>query len=301
VASSQDCEKYNMKHKILIFFLIIFINSYSQKIEKRIGAIKIKKESFLIEKKKKISKSDFYFNSSGMILEKIKYGKHHFNKLNTIGEIEQFLYSNDKLELTRKYISDCQNCSYYQYYSKLKYNFDNKLINQNTFRGENDSLFMSAQYIYKPKIEEIHFNSLTYYENKYDDENRIIEQNQIFEKTNKIRWKKEFAYLKNKRVCKFQTYYGDNNENSEVEITTYNSENEIISRETFREKNKTRLQYYYNKRGIIEEIEEYESIEKSEYELKYSTKFKICKKIKNINKKVIEEINKELIGEKTSH
>lgn len=259
--------------------------------------------SHLIEKKKKkkISKSDFYFDSTGKILEKIKYGKHHFNKFNVIGQIEQFSYSNNKLDLSRKYISDCKSCSYYQYYSRFKYNLDNKLIIENTFRAENDSLFMSAEYIYKPRIEEIHFNSLTYYEYKYDDENRIIEQNQIFENTNKVRWKKEFAYLKNKRICKFQTFYGDDNENSEVEISTYNSENEIISRETFREKSKTRLQYYYNKHGIIEEIEEYESIEKSEYELKYITKFKICKKIKNINKKVLEEINKELVGEQTSH
>ena len=39
-------------------------------------------------------------------------------------------------------------------------------------------------------------------EYKYDDENRIIEQNQIFENTNKVRWKKEFAYLKNKECTK---------------------------------------------------------------------------------------------------
>ena len=109
-----------MKQKILLIFLSFFLNCHSQKIEKRIGEYKIKRESFSIENKKKISNSDFYFDSSGKIIEKIKYGKHHYNKLNVIGEIEQFSYLNDKLELSRKYISSCKSCEYYQYYSILK-------------------------------------------------------------------------------------------------------------------------------------------------------------------------------------
>lgn len=286
-----------MKQKILLIFLSFFLNCHSQKIEKRIGEYKIKRESFSIENKKKISKSDFYFDSSGKIIEKIKYGKHHYNKLNVIGEIEQFSYLNDKLELSRKYISSCQSCEYYQYYSILKYNNDNKLESERTYRKENDSLFMQIEYIYKPNIKEIHFNSSTYYENKYDDENRIIEQNQKFEEFNKTRWKKEFTYSKYNRVSKFQTYYGDGNESSEIEIITYNTSEKVISKETIRENSKIKLYYFYNRKGMIERIEEYKSFVDNEYELEYITHFKIKKVNKTFDEKTIDKINSELIGE----
>jgi len=286
-----------MKQKILLLFLSFFLNCHSQKLEKRIGEYKIKKESFSIENKRKISKSDFYFDSSGKILEKINYGKHHYNKLNVIGEIEQFSYLNDKLELSRKYVSSCQSCEYFLYYSILKYNNDNNLISKKTYTKENDSLFMNSEYIYKPNIKEIHFNSSTYYENKYDAENRIIEQNQKIEENNKTRWKKEFVYSKYNRVSKFQTYYGDGNENTEIEIVTYNSEKKIISKETIREKSKIKLYYFYTRKGIIKKIQEYKSFVGNEYELEFITHFKINKKNKMVDETTVDKINSELIGE----
>lgn len=283
-----------MKQRFLLIFLLLFFTSYSQKIEKRIGEYKIKMESFSTENKK-ISKSEFYFDSSGRILEKIKYGRHHYNRLNIIGEIEQFTYLNEKLESSAKYISSCKRCEYYQYYSLLKYGLDNKLVSEKTYRKENDSIFMATEYIYKPNIKEIHFNTSTYYENKYDDQNRIIEQNQKYEENNKTRWKKEFEYSEYNRVSKFQTYYGDGKENSEIEIITYNSERKIISKETVREKHKIKLYYFYNRKGIIEKIEEYESFEDNKYELEYITRFKTNKKNKTIEKSIIDKINSELI------
>ncbi len=286
-----------MKFKILILFLLFFFNLYSQKIEKKIGEFKIKKESFIAEGKKKITKSVYYFDSSGKIIEKIKYGRHHFNKLKVIGEIEQFKYSNDKLELSTKYTSYCKDCEYNQFYTIYKYNFENKLISEKTYGKENDSLFMSIEYDYKPNLKEIHFNSSTYYENKYDDEERIIEQNQKFEETNKIRWKKEYKYTKYNRVSKFQTYYGDGNERSQIEIITYDSDKKIISKETIQEKSKTKLYYFYNNKGMVEKIEEYENFTESNYELKYITNFKIIKKYKAYNKIVIDKINQQLLDE----
>lgn len=284
-----------MKRKILFVFLSVFLNSYSQKIEKRIGDFKIKKESFLIKDKKRISKSVFYFDSSGKILEKIRYGRHHYNKLDVIGEIEQFTYLNGKLGTSRKYISDCQSCQYYCYYTLFDYNFDNNLISKKTYRAENDSLFMKSEYLYKPNNEEIHFNSSTYYENKYDEENRIIEQSQKFEENNQIRSKREFTYSAYNRVSKFQTYYKDGNDYSELETITYDSDKKIISKETIREKSKTKRYYSYNRKGIIEKIEEYESFLNGKYELKYKTYFKINKKSRNIDKIVVDKINSELM------
>ena len=275
----------------------IFFNLYSQKIERKIGDFKIKEESFTIENKKKIRKSVFYFDSAGKIIEKIKYGRHHFNKLTLVGEIEQFRYSNDKLELSTRYISYCRDCDYVQYYTIYKYNFENKLINEKTFRKENDSLFMTIEYVYKPNVKEIHFNSSIYNENKYDDEDRIIEQNQKFEETEKIRWKKDFTYSKYNRVSKFQAYYGDENKSSQIEIVTYDSDNKTISKETIREKSKNILYYFYNRNGIIDKIEEYENYIDNEYELKYITNFKIIKKNKKNDKIVIDKINQKLIDE----
>lgn len=283
-----------MKQKILILFLVCFLKTYSQKIEKKVGEFRITKESFILKKKK--GKSDYYFDKSGRILEKIQFGKHHFNKLNLIGEVEQFSYSENKLLYSKKYISDCLNCSYYLYYSKFKYNDANKLINETIYRRESDSIFMSFNYVYKPNVTEIHSNSSTYIENKYDDENRIIEQSQIFVDTKKVRWKKEFVYAIDTQVNKFQTYYGDGNEKTEMEIIKYDSQKRIISKEIIREKSKILLDYRYARNGIIEKIFESESYN-DKYELKYETNFKIKKREKYLDKLTADKINSQLLYE----
>lgn len=285
-----------MKQKILILFLVCFLKNYSQKIEKKVGEFKIRKESFILEKKK--GKSDYYFDKSGEILEKIQFGKHHSNKLNLIGEVEQFTYSDNKLLYSKKYVSDCQSCSYYLFYSKFKYGNDNKLISENVFRKESDSLFMSFNYVYKPNVTEIHSNSSTYIENKYDEENRIVEQSQIFEDTKKVRWKKTFLYALDVQVNKFQTYYGDGNENTEMEIIKYDSQKRIISKEIIREKSRTLLDYRYAQNGIIEKIFESESYnDNCKYELKYLTNFKIKKREKDLDKLTADKINSQLLYE----
>jgi len=283
-----------MFQKTFILFLIFFLQGFSQKIEKKVGAYKITEEIFLTENNKKIAKQVFYFNESGNILEKIKFGRHHYNKLNIIGEIEQFFYKDDKLQLSKKYISSCKSCKFFQYYSKYEYN-EGKLISENVFYAENDSLFMSTNYVYKPNLKEIHFNSSVYYLNKYDDENRIIEQNQVYEETNKIRWKNEFSYSDNFRVGKFQTFYNDGKDRSEIEIVSYNSDRIIASKEIIREKYKTKLFYFYDKYGIIKKIEEYESFSEDDYKLIYTTVFKVNRKAKDIDKSVITELNSALM------
>lgn len=285
-----------MKSKILVLLLLSFLNCYSQKIEKKIGDFKITKEIFFIESKKKISKSDFYFDKSGKILEKIKFGRHHYNKLNIIGEIEQYFYSDNNLFLSKRYVSSCRHCSFTLYLSKYNYDDDNRLIHENVYRGESDTLFMSLDYKYQPNAKEIHTNSSTYIENKYDDKNRITEQSQIFEDTKKVRWKKEFVYTINFQVNKFQTYYGDGNENTEMEVIKYDLQKRIISKEVIREKSKTFFHYHYAQNGIIKKIEESESYN-DKYELKYTTNFKIKKREKSIDSLTVDKINSQLIYE----
>ena len=86
-----------MKFIYIIYFLSI-TQLFSQNIEKRIGDYKVDFSTYRFsksEKKIKFQKAEFYFDKSGKILEIIGYGRHHYNKLNVIGYIEQFEYNND--------------------------------------------------------------------------------------------------------------------------------------------------------------------------------------------------------------
>lgn len=288
-----------MKLKITLIILICFSKIYSQKIEKEIGEIKITKESYYFEdykksKKRKTEKAEFYFDNFGKILEKISFGRHHYNKLNLIGKIEQYTYENDKLKLSKSYTSSCKSCDYYQFYTKYNYDKNNVLINENTYYANNDSLFMAINYVDKLNIKETHFNESTFYQKIYDSENRIIQLNQIFEDTKKIRWQYLYEYNDNCKIGNFQTYYGDGKENSKKEIECFDLQKRIISKEIINY-GKTKMVYKYYENGIINEIEEYESsIEKEDYKLIRLTKIKVNKKSDNLTSETVKKLNSEL-------
>jgi len=287
-----------MKQIVLIIFLIAFSNIYSQKIEKKIGTYKITKVGFFFSNKNmksKIHKSEFYFDDFGKILEKIKYGRHHYNNLNIIGEIEQFNYDKDKLELSKNYASSCKSCEYDYFYTKYIYDKNSDLINENSYYGQNDSLFMSINYVDKPNIRDTHFNQSTFYQKIYDSENRIIQLNQIFEDTKKIRWQYLYEYIDNCKIGNFQTYYGDGKENSKREIECFNLQNRIISKEIIASY-RIKFFYKYYKDGLIKEIKKYHSFSDGEYKLESIIKFKIYKTAK-LNGEVIRKINIDLIEE----
>lgn len=286
-----------MKLKITLLLLICFSKIYSQKIEKEIGEIKITKEGYYFEdylksKKRKVSKSEFYFDDFGRILEKISYGRQHYNKLNVIGDIEQYSYENDKLISKKHWISSCENESFSDYNTELIYDENNLLIKE-LFSNP-----ISQPFVYKYEKNKTEIHSGNFYLQKiFDEQKRIIEFNQIFEQTNKIRWQYLYEYKDNCRIANFQTYYGDGKENSKKEIVYYDSYNRIISEEII-DYNKTKKVYKYSENGIINEIAEYESsLEKEEYKLLRLTKIKINKSPKKLTKEIIEEINSELSNE----
>lgn len=291
-----------MKLKTTLFLLIFFSKIYSQKIEKEIGEIKITQEGYyfkdyLKSKKRKLSKTAFYFDRSAKILERISYGRHHYNKLNVIGEIEQFYYNKDKLELSKSYISSCKSCGFNLYYYKLSYDEKGRLLHEKRFRGENDSLLGVTTYIYKPNYSETHFNGTIYYQKKYNSENKITEFNQVLEDTHKKRWQYLFEYKENCRISNFQTYYGDGKENSEKETICFDSQNRKISKEII-DYRKTKINYKYSDNGLINEIEVYESVlEKEDYKLLRLKKIKANRMPKEVTQEVIEKINSELIGD----
>jgi len=288
-----------MKQIIPILFIITFSKIYSQNIEKKIGTFKITEVGYSFEeknKKIKISKSVFYFDEYGKTLEKIKYGRHHYNKLNVIGKIEQFYYDKDKLVLSKSYTSSCKSCDYYQFYTKYHYNKDKILINETTYYGKNDSLFMEVIYVDKPNIRETHFSESTFYQNIYNSENRLIQLNQVFEDTKKIRWQYLYEYRDNCRIGNFQTYYGDGKENSKQEIEYFDSQKRLISKEII-DSYKTKMIYTYSENGILEEIKEYQSFGNEEYKLSYTLKLSFKGKTEKLNSDIIGKINSELIEE----
>ena len=53
--------------------------------------------------------------------------------------------------------------------------------------------------------------------------------------------------------------------------------------------------YFYDKKGIISRIEEYESFGGSDDKLIYSTVFKVNRKVKHIDKSVVAKLNSVLL------
>ena len=285
-----------MKFFYIIFFLSI-TQLFSQKIEKRIGDFKITISTYRFEdskKKNKIGKEEIYFDSLGKTQEKIKYGRHHYNKLNIIGSIEQFQYENEQLIFSKRYISYCKSCQFNELYTKYKYNNNNELISENTFSKENDSIFMSFEYRRKEKITEIHSDKYTYIQRVYDDDSKLIELNQIFEDSNKIRWQYIYKYGENFKEANFQTYYGDGKDHSKKEIENFDSQNRIVSKEIISNYN-IKLVFTYSKNGLLNEIKEYNSHSNGEYKLEYSIKYNFKGKTRKLNSEVLSKLNAVLI------
>lgn len=286
-----------MNKLFVILFLLTTFKPYSQKIEKEVGDFKITKEGFYIEendKEMRNQKAEFYFVASGNIIEKLTYGKPHYGKLDVIGEIEQFFYSENKLESSKKYSSECFACGYLLYHSKYNYDANGKLSKEETFR-ENGSILTTTTYIYKPNYSETHFDSTLYYQKKYNEQNQLIECNQVYKE--KLRWQYLFEYSNNCKIGKFQTYYGNGKEKSNTETECYDSQKRIISKELV-DYYRTKLNYVYSENGILKEIREYESsLENENYKLKRLTKIKINRCPKKVISEAVVEINSQLISE----
>jgi hypothetical protein len=290
-------EKQNKMKFIYIIYFLSIIQLFSQNIEKRIGEYKIDISTYRFsesEKKIKIGKSEFYFDNSGKILEKISYGRHHYNKLDVIGNIEQFEYQNSILKLSRKYTSWCKTCEFDETDTKYNYNNKNELINEILLNVENDSIIMSLNYLKEGNSLEIHSGESTYIQKIYNDNLKLIELNQIYEDSKKIRWQYLFSYGNNWKRSNFQTYYGDGKENSKTEIEYYDKTNRIITKEIL-SNFKTKIVYIYSEKGLLKEIKEYESYN-DDFKLKYVKHYKFKGKVRKLNNETIKKINDELIG-----
>jgi hypothetical protein len=285
-----------MKFIYIIYFLSI-TQLFSQNIEKRIGDYKVDLSTYRFsesEKKIKFQKAEIYFDNSGEILEIIGYGRHHYNKLSIIGYIEQFEYQNGKLKISKKFTSVCKSCEFDETVTKYNYNNKNELINEISLNAENDSIIMSLNYLKTENSLEIHSGEFTYIQKIFDNNLKILELNQIYEDTKKLRWQYLFSYGNNWKRSNFQTYYGDGKESSKTEIEYFDNKNRIITKEII-SYSITKITYTYSKKGLLKEIKEYES-HNDKLKLKYIKQYNYKGNVRKLNNEAIKKINVELIG-----
>lgn len=287
-----------MKKIIYIIYFLSISQLFSQNIEKRIGDYKMEITTYRfseIEKKVKFSKAEYYFDNSGKTLEIIGYGRHHYNKLDVIGYIEQFEYNNDLLKLSKKYISWCKSCEFDETITKYKYNNKNELTDKILLNSEEDSAILNIKYLKKDNSLEIHTGESTYIQKIFDVNSKILELNQRYENTNELRWQYLFNYGNNWKQSNFQTYYKDYENYSKKEIEYFDKKKRIIKREIISSL-KTKIVYIYSNKGFLKEIKEFE-IYNDNFKLKYLKKFKIKGKTRKLKNEIIDKINKELMGE----
>jgi hypothetical protein len=301
-----------MKQTLFIIIFLFSLNIFGQKLTEKIGEIEVqlighrfKQNSDGELTNKKTNKknrpfSKMYFDSTGILLKSISFGKHHNTDLRLTNKINVFEYTNGKLSKSVEYESDYEKNIYPYYKSKYIYNKKDELIDESTYYFKTDSLFFRTTYEYdlnSNKVKSI-FNPTYYYHQEFDSINRITNLKQIYD--SKLRWDWNYKYSNSQRIGIFQTHYNDGKDYSKKEIKTYNTQDLLIETEEIylSEKGlneKTKIYYYNN--GLIKRIERFLSHStQDEYEMISYSEVKIKSKIK-VDSKIVEKINKQISTE----
>lgn len=296
-----------MKKIIFIFFLTITLFSSGQELTKKVGEIEVqliyhyfKVDSNYKPTKKKTNKKNrpytkMYFDSKGVLLKKIGFGKHHNTDLRLTGYIEVYIYENKKLIQSIKYESDYQKRVYPYWRTEYIYNKMGQLINDSMFYYQTDSLFHETTYEYDLNSNNTKsiFNPTYYYQRDFDLKNRITSLKQIYD--SKLRWEWNYTYSNNQRIGIFQTYYNDGEDYSKKEILTFNESGQLIETEEkyiLSSGLDDKMKFFYDKNGIISKIEQYEAYE-NEYVLVSYTDIKVKSKL-SLNSSIAEKINEQI-------
>lgn len=296
-----------MKKTIFIFFLIITSFSFGQKLTEKIGEIEVqlichyfKTDLYGKPTKKKTNRKNrphtkMYFDSNGILLKKIGFGKHYNADLRLIDYIEVYKYDNKKLTQSIEYESDYQKHIYPYWRTEFIYDEEGQLIDESIFYYQTDSLFHKTTYEYdlnSNRTKSI-LNPTYYYQRDFDSTNRITSCKQIYD--SKLRWEWNYTYSDNQRIGIFQTHYNDGKDYSKKEIQTFNengllieTEEKYISKSGLEEK----VNIFYDKNGIISKIEQYKTYG-SEYVFISYTDVKIKSKLE-LNPYIVEKINEQI-------
>ena len=296
-----------MKKTIFIFFLTIASFSFGQDLTEKVGEIEVqliyhyfKTDSYNKPTKKRTNRKNrphtkMYFDSKGILLKKIGFGKHHNTDLRLTDYIEVYKYDNKKLAQSIKYESDYQKHIYPYWRTEFIYNKKGQLIDDSMFYYQTDSLFHKTTYEYdlnSNKIKSL-FNPTYYYQRDFDSINRITSLKQIYD--SKLRWEWNYKYFDNQRIGIFQTHYNDGKDYSKKEIQTFNENGLLIETEekyVTRSGSEEKVKIFYDKNGIISKIEQYETYG-SEYVFVSYTDIKIKSKLK-LNSNIVEKINEQI-------
>ena len=297
-----------MKYTLFIIFILVSPNLFGQNLTDKVGQIEVQLilHHFIrnsdyeltrkISNRKNRPSRKLYFDSSGVLLKTIGFGKQHNTDLRLMNKIEVCKYNDDKLIESIIYEAYYQNNIYPYWKLKYLYNTNGKLVDESQYYYENDSLFFKTTYEYDEKSNKLKtiFNPTYYYQREFDTINRIISLKQIHDK--KLRWEWKYTYSENKRIGIFQTYYNDGEDYSKEEIQIYNDKGFLIEKEEkYISKNgineKTKI--FYDKRGVIKKIEYFEAYSNKEYLLILYSDVIIKSKVK-INSEITLKINEQI-------
>jgi len=229
-----------MKQTLFITLTFLTLNLFGQELFEKVVGIEVqvighrfKRNSDGELTKRKTNKKNrpylkLYFDSTGVLLKSVSFGKHHNTDLRLTDKIELFEYYNGQLSESVEYESDYEKNVYPYWKSKYLYNKKGKLIDESTYYYENDSLFFKSTYEYdlnSNRIKSI-FNPTYYYQREFDSLNRITTLKQIY--NSELRWDWSYEYTGSQRIGVFQTYYDDGGNYSRKEIQTYNRQGLLV-------------------------------------------------------------------------
>lgn len=301
-----------MKQSLFIISILFTLNLFGQKLSEKVGKIEVK---IVGHNFKQNSDGEFtkiktngknrpylkmYFDSTGVLLKSVSFGKQHNTDLRLTDKINIYKHVNGKLAESVEYESDYEKNIYPNWKSRYLYNKKGELIDESTYYYKNDSLFFKTTFVYDKhsnKVKSI-FNTTYYYQREFDSLKRITSLKQIYD--SKLRWDWNYKYSDNIRIGIFQTYYKDGKDYSKKEIQKYNNlgltietEEAHVSKSGLDEK--TKIYYYQN--GLIKKIEHYQSYSLQDgYEMISYSDIKVKTKIKidfTIAEKINEQINIE--------
>lgn len=298
-----------MKQTLFLISIFLALNLLGQKLDDKVGEIEVqiighnfKQNSNGELTKRKTNKKNrpqlkMYFDSTGVLLKSVSFGKHHNIDLRLTNKINVFRYKNGKLAKSVEYESDYEKNVYPYLKSKYLYNNKGELIDESTYYYDTDSLFLRTTYEYDLNSNNVKsiFNSTYYYQREFDSINRITVLKQVYD--SKLRWDWKYKYIENQRIGFFQTYYKDEENYSKKEIQTFDNKGLLIETEKIQiSKNglDKKIKIYYYDSGIIKRIAYYQSYStKDGYEMVSFSDVKIKSKIK-IDSKIAERINNQI-------
>lgn len=303
-----------MKHSIFILTILFTLNLFGQKPTEKVGEIEVelvghnfKRNSDYELTKKKTNRKNrpylkMYFDSNGILLKSISFGKHHNTDLRLLNQINIYTYDSNGLKTKADiWETDYDKNLSYQFYKK--YDLDStksKIISEKMYEIKSDTIYTQTDYWYNKngEYQGVFFDSTYYYKREYDENGNLLKLQQIY--NGKLNWETNYSYSGNQRIGVFQTYYNDGKDYSTKEIRTYDNLGRLIEIEELQLTNdglEEKTKFYYSKNGIVEKIEEYESYNREDgYELISYLEIKVKSKV-IIDSLIAEKINEQIITE----